>query len=689
MVYRARQVALDRDVVVKVLFAADEATQRRFDRERRAMGRLSQAPGIAPVYDSGFTPTGQPWLLMPHYERGSLQAVLDERGRLPAEEVRTIGVRVARAVNTAHENGVVHRDIKPANILVSRSGQPDVADFGIAHLLDDSGGRSQALTMTPLYTAPEVFEGVNSGVASDIYSVGALLYALVAGRAAYATTEGATPMLALIRQINEEPLPALPESVPPPLVAVITKAMSKDPARRHESAMALAEDLAGLDLSATATQVFAAPSKVAAVGAAKVADQAPPAPEPRAKRRWLGAALAALLVAVAAVVAIVLITQRGDEVATDPEPEPRVVAAPSPTPVPTQASEPDPTVTPEPAAVPVAFDTEGALASAARSIVTVEAFSCTGAHTHTGVVLADGRVLTDSRALLSPWFITVSAGDTSSTARPLTSDINRRLGLVEPDLASFVSSAAATQAATEIGDRVVIVEAGGDHIEADLISGTSAAPSIIADLSIPEAVRFDHAIPAFDTDGDLVGIALEGNDQLRVVPIEDFETGWNRVPPRQDCRSTVRDLSGADADQAVSEEIRELLLLQRLTDAFANEQWDDVRAWEPGKANLTDQTFINGWGPLRQSFIYPVERQTIGDNEAEWRLGLIGHETWAGADLTTLFCVSWQVDSVAGTVIQTNADTVVVFGSQAGNPQQPGFVDPADLIDVISQRCPR
>lgn len=679
MVYRARQVALDRDVVVKVLFAADEATQRRFDRERRAMGRLSQAPGIAPVYDSGFTPTGQPWLLMPHYERGSLQAVLDERGRLSAEEVRTIGVRVARAVNTAHENGVVHRDIKPANILVSRSGQPDVADFGIAHLLDDTGGRSQALTMTPLYTAPEVFEGVNSGVSSDIYSVGALLYALAAGRAAYATTHGSTPMLALIRQINEEPLPALPESVPSSLAAVITKAMSKDPAGRHESAMALAEALERLDLSAKATQAFPGP--------ATAPEQAPPAPEPRVKRRWIGAAAAALVVAVAAIVAMVLIN-RGGEIATGPEPEPSVTATAPPTPEPTPTTAAGPAETAEPTVVPLLFDTEGALAVAARSIVTVEAFSCTGAHTHTGVVLADGRVLTDARALLSPWFITVSTGASSSTAQPLTSDINRRLGLVQPDRELFVSRATATHAAAGIGDRVVIVEADGDHIEADLIGGTAVPSSVIADLPIPEAVRFDHAIPAFDTDGDLVGIALEGDDELQVVPIEEFETGWNRVPPRQDCRSTVRDLSGDDADQAISDEIRELLLLQRLTDAYANEQWDDVRAWEPSKANLTDQQFIEGWGPLRQSFIYPVDRDTISATEAEWRLALIGHETWAGADLTTLFCLSWRVDTADGTVIQTTGNRLAVFGSQPGEPQQPGFIDPADLIGEINARCP-
>ena len=215
IVYRARQADLDRDVVVKVLTNVDaDTTRRRFDRERRAMGRLSQEVGIAPLYGSGFTPTGQPYLLMPFYEHGSLQDQLDGQGALGAERVRDIGVAVAAAVQTAHENGVLHRDLKPANILLRASGQPDVADFGIAHLTDDALGTSQALTMTPLYTAPEVFDGVESGAASDVYSVGATLFALLNGYPAHSDPGGTTPVLSLIRRINEDPLPELPATVP-------------------------------------------------------------------------------------------------------------------------------------------------------------------------------------------------------------------------------------------------------------------------------------------------------------------------------------------------------------------------------------------------------------------------------------------------------------------------------------------
>ena len=107
--YRARQDELDRDVVVKVLMSIDaDTTRRRFDRERRAMGRLSQATGIAPLYGSGFTPHGQPYLLMPFYERGSLQEWIEADGGLPAEQVRSMGVTISKAVHAAHENGVLH-----------------------------------------------------------------------------------------------------------------------------------------------------------------------------------------------------------------------------------------------------------------------------------------------------------------------------------------------------------------------------------------------------------------------------------------------------------------------------------------------------------------------------------------------------------------------------------------------------
>lgn len=647
-------------VVVKVLTAVDaEATRRRFDRERRAMGRLSQAPGIAPLYDSGFTPAGQPWLLMPYYERGSLQQVLDTQGPLPSERVRDIGVRISRAVHAAHENGVFHRDLKPANILVSRSGQPDVADFGIAHLVDESGGMSQALTMTPLYTAPEIFDGVDSGAASDVYSLGALLYALLNGRPAFLKdATGGAPMLALMRRINEEPVPALPAEVPASLAAVIARSMSKDPNARQPSAAAFADELAALNLTAPPAQV------------------APPAPAAKGRTGTLvAAAIVVLILAVAgALGATMLLNDDASDDVADPDRGVTPVVTVTPTPTPVDAG---------PVVVTAAFDSVAAASAGATSVVRVEAFSCTGAESAIGVVLDDGRVLTDAEILRSPWYVTVTLDGQSVTARPLTMDLNRSLALLTPDADTFQAS---TIADVAVDDQVMLYE--GSTFTADAVVVALDSGRLIADLPLAIGAQIDHGTPAFSGDGDLVAIAIEGDEQVGLMPIVDFETGWNRTPPRRSCPSLVRDLHGDDAGQARSAEIAELLYLQRLSDALAAEDWSAVREYEPGKATLTDADFIAGWRPLRQGFIYPVERTGLPDGTASWRLGLIGHETWDGSDLSTLFCVTWEVDGSTGQVVQTNQDTVRVYGSQPGQPQRAGFVDPADMIVLIDANCP-
>ena len=383
--YRARQADLDRDIVVKVLTNVDaETTRRRFDRERRAMGRLSQTIGIAPLYGSGFLSTGQPYLLMPFYALGSLQDHLDEGGALSAERVRDIGVAIARAVHTAHENGVLHRDLKPANILLRRSGQPDVADFGIAHLTDDSLGASQALTMTPLYTAPEVFDGVESGAASDVYSVGATLFALLNGRPAYSDPGGSTPVLSLMRRIHEDPLPQLPAAVPTDIVAAVSKAMSKDPRERHGSAGELAAELAAADMAAprmrTAKQ---SPVMIASILAVVVAAA-------------VGAALGFFLVG------------RSDT-ARDPTVTSTPVEVDSAVPQPPGSG--GPTNSPGSAtAVAEPFDLVAAASVAKQALVRIEAFSCAGAHVATGVVLNDGIIVTRERVLAAPWLVQVIAG---------------------------------------------------------------------------------------------------------------------------------------------------------------------------------------------------------------------------------------------------------------------------------------
>ena len=634
------------------------------------MGRLSQAAGIAPLYGSGFTPAGQPYLLMPFYQHGSLQDQVDRGGALPAERVRTIGVRIARAVQTAHENGVLHRDLKPANILMRRDGHPDVADFGIAHLTDDALGTSQALTMTPLYTAPEVFDGVESGAASDVYSIGATLFALLNGRAAYANTDGTAPVMTLLRRIHEEPVPVLPATVPAGLAAVIARSMAKNPADRQVSAGQLADELA-----AASAGVATAPAGRAGSGTRRM-----PA---------IALAIAALLLIVGGVVAAATLLNGDDDPGTAqeptavPQPTAQVAAATATVPA-------DPTPEPEPttsiAVAAADFDVAAARQAATTALVRIEAFSCTSAELATGVILSDGSIVTESGVLRSPWHVDIVKGGQVVPARPARLDPELGLGFVTVDesglfdpLPEAVVSPGDTVAFVGIDRRpalatVIEPPAGRLLQRAEIDPSASGNPVETGDLVVDGA-------------GRMVGISRVSAGTIEIIPPSRFTAASDLAPPNFSCQSLDGDLLAGDAESAVSPAVGELLTMQQLSNAYANERWDLVKVLEPEKTTYTTASFVNGWRPLRQGFIYPVDRR-IADGQAIWRIGLIGHETWNGSDLTTLFCVTWAVDPVSGTVVQTNQDNVIVFGSQPGQPQQPGFVDPAELRPTIENTCP-
>jgi len=664
IVYRARQADLDRDVVVKVLTNVDaDTTRRRFDRERRAMGRLSQTVGIAPLYGSGFTPTGQPYLLMPFYEHGSLQDQLEAHGALGAERVRDIGVAVAGAVQTAHENGVLHRDLKPANILLRGSGQPDVADFGIAHLTDDALGASQALTMTPLYTAPEVFDGVESGAASDVYSVGATLFALLNGYPAYSDPDGTTPVLSLMRRINEDPLPELPATVPNDVAAAISRAMSKDPLERQPTAGVLAAELAAADLTA---------------------------PVQRSSRRSpiLIASLVALVLAAVAGAGLAYMLVARSDTATANSPTATITPAETASVV---VETVEATVAPgSPTAVGQSFDLVAASAAAKQALVRVEAFSCTGAQVATGVVLNGGNIVTRERILASPWLIEVISAE-GKVVRATAQGTNITDGFASiqiEDPSAFGTLMGVSL--VEEGDQVAIVGIDGRPALAVIVPNPDDASLLRAEVVNAGAGNAIEPVDIIVTDaGGLVGVARVTPGQIDVITPDLIQgDDENVVFPSYDCpKDDPRDLGADDAEFANSPAIRELLTMQRLSNALANADWDVVRQLEPAKVSLSDANFVNGWGPLREGFVYPVDRSFDGV-VARWRIGLIGHETWNGSDLTTLFCVTWTVDDVSGAVSQTNEDSVTVYGSKAGQQLQPGFVDPSELRGLIDQNCP-
>ena len=280
-VYRAWQPAFRRTVAVKVLDRRlDPTALARFQREQQAMGALSHHPAIVTVLDGGLTSTGHPYLLMPFFDRGSLQDVLDREGPRPWEEVVAAGVRLAGALEAAHAEGVLHRDVKPANVLLSRYGDVLLADFGIARLV----GGHETTTGGPVsasiaHAAPEILDGMRPSVAADVYSLGSTLYALLAGRPAFASPTDES-ILPLLSRILTQPLPPLPPTVPAALSTVLERAMAKQPADRHPTARALGEALQAVQHQAG---LPVTPLPVDASGATPGRDPAtgPPASPPR------------------------------------------------------------------------------------------------------------------------------------------------------------------------------------------------------------------------------------------------------------------------------------------------------------------------------------------------------------------------------------------------------------------------
>ncbi|SEP91785.1 Serine/threonine protein kinase [Lentzea xinjiangensis] len=184
-VYRAHQAQLGRDVAVKIdnRVLVDERDRRRFLREARAAAKLSGHPHVVGVHDANITAWGMPYIVMELCTGGSLADRLDAGGPLHPEQVRALGIKLADALAAAHREGVLHRDIKPGNILVDRYGTPKLADFGLAALLDATGGSTVTRdALSPSYAPPEAFAMAEPTPQADVYSLAATLYTLLAGK---------------------------------------------------------------------------------------------------------------------------------------------------------------------------------------------------------------------------------------------------------------------------------------------------------------------------------------------------------------------------------------------------------------------------------------------------------------------------------------------------------------------------
>ena len=246
VVYKARQVSLNRPVALKMVKAgvlADDAELRRFQNEAEAVALLDHA-GVVPVYEVG-EHRGQKYFSMKLVEGGNLAEQLDSLQANP-RAAATLLAETAQAVHHAHMRGVLHRDLKPANILVDAEGHPHVTDFGLAKRIesDVEMTASGAILGTPAYMSPEQAAGRRGTIttATDVYGLGAILYALLTGKAPF----GGDSLVDTLQAVKERP-PESPRilnpNVPRDLETICLKCLEKDPRRRYTSAQAMADDL--------------------------------------------------------------------------------------------------------------------------------------------------------------------------------------------------------------------------------------------------------------------------------------------------------------------------------------------------------------------------------------------------------------------------------------------------------------
>ncbi len=234
---------VDLQVAVKLLRGAGTGLsfRDRFLKERQILASLNH-PGITRLLDAGHTQSGQPYLVMEYVDGTPIDVYCRD---LSFEATIKIFLSVCEAIAYLHRNLVIHRDLKPSNILVEAGGSPKILDFGIAKILDETGdpGVTKERMLTPDYASPEQVKGTAKTTATDVYSLGAVLYELLTGRSPHATTTNVESIEEVICSVDPVPLGRLNPSLPRDLSSVVRKALRKEPAERYATVDAFAEDL--------------------------------------------------------------------------------------------------------------------------------------------------------------------------------------------------------------------------------------------------------------------------------------------------------------------------------------------------------------------------------------------------------------------------------------------------------------
>ena len=242
-VWRGVDQILGRPVAIKLLsavHAGDGQFRARFRAEARYAASLSH-PGIARVFDYGEdSPLGGPYLVMELVNGEPLSAILERVGRLPADVTLDIVGQAARALDAAHQTGIVHRDIKPGNLLITADGTTKITDFGIAkaHAMESANLTATGIVMgTALYVSPEQATGSALTGSSDVYSLGVVAYECLTGQPPFVADQP----LAIAIMHKHDPVPPLPADVPKPIGDLVLSMLAKTPQGRPESARHVAD----------------------------------------------------------------------------------------------------------------------------------------------------------------------------------------------------------------------------------------------------------------------------------------------------------------------------------------------------------------------------------------------------------------------------------------------------------------
>ncbi len=303
IVYKATDVALDKEVVLKMIdprLVQDKTFLKRFLTEPKLQAKL-ESPYIVQVYAFRQTQQGL-FIVMEYVDGGTLSQMIKEKGPLPVAQALSIFRKILLAIDTAHQAGIIHRDIKPRNVLISRKGDVKVTDFGLAKL---QRATEATVTMTAAgtlnYMPPEQIRGlVHVDHRSDIYSLGMTLYEMLAGRVPF--PKDATEYMVL-KMIMEEPLPPPTEfnpAIPQALSDIVMKALEKEPDRRYQSIPEMMEALEEFEKSFTGELMsdYTSPTEketeflppvVKGLESETPKPPPPPPPSSPSRRWWIGA----------------------------------------------------------------------------------------------------------------------------------------------------------------------------------------------------------------------------------------------------------------------------------------------------------------------------------------------------------------------------------------------------------------